>query len=522
MVRGVIAGVGVGGVVAVLGLSVLSLAVPLTPANAPDVPAAAPGASTPAPGLPSPVGSSAASPETAVTLPEGSPFASGAGDRAPAAPGPAPVAPEAAATAPQAPVPAPVPAATPALAGTEPPARPQTTAEAPAAPQPPDTATAALEVQPEAEMPVGVPPPGEAVAPDLPPADAPAAETAAVPEPAPGPEEITLMPDGALVPPGPERPRVFAAGEGESRFAAAEGTTVNRLPQIGAEAPEAPAPEAAASGFKRPPGVGAPETATPEVLAPEAPASRLPQIQPEGGTAAEPAAPAARPALRAFAAPFTATPGLPLYSVVLIDEGTAAGGLDRDTIKALGLPFTIALDPARPDATEAAADYRAAGFEVAMLADALPTGATAQDLEVAFAEWHRRLPEAVALVEPGQPEIQTSSKLVQQAVKALGAEGMGYVTQAQGIASAAQVARAAGLPEASIWRVLDARRDKAALISRTLARAAFEAGRQQGVVVMLSTWPESVAGLQAWAPDAKGKVDLAPLSALLLSRAGGQ
>lgn len=513
MSKGVMAGVGAGSVVAVLGLGLASLTLPPVPMPANDAapalaaPEAAPKPAapvtpapvTPAPGLPAPAGS----PETAIAVPAASEFARGGADQTPVPPMPAPAAPEGASVAPAAPVAVGEP--TPAPAGTEPPARPMPSVDAPAPLATPETAQAALETAPEAEAPVGVPPPGEAAAPDLPQAEVAAAPEpalvepepaapAAAPEPAPGTaaeaEEITLMPDGALVPPA-ALPRVFSVGEGNTGFAAAEGTRVNRLPQIGTAA---------------------------QATAPEPAPSRLPQIAAAADPAPEADAPRA-PALERFGAPFRATPGLPFVSVVLIDPGTDAGALDRDTLMALGLPVTLALDPARPDATEAEAAYRAAGFEVAILAQPLPAGAAPQDFEVTFAEWHRRLPEAVALVEPDQPALQSSAPLVKQAVHVLGAEGMAYVTQSLGVSGAAQVARGAGLPEASIWRVLDARRDKAEVIERTLARAAFEASRKGGVVVMLTAWPESVAGLQAWAPEAQGKVDLAPLSAAVLARA---
>jgi len=582
MGRGVGAGFGAGGVVAVLGLGLLSLSSPLPHpalgpvANAPAAPApAAPEAAAPeaAAAMPSSTAPEGA-PAAALEVPAGSEFARGGADTIPAAPAEVVEAPESAATPEQ-------PAAqgeTPlALPGTEPPARPEAGAEAPTAPEPPPTASAALETAPQAEAPVPVPPPGEAVAPDLPQAEAEAApaavpeaaapsegaavqpapapeavpEVAAAPEPAApseapiaaaepqpaesqpaapqpaaseAPSEITLMPDGAVVPPKPDLPRVFVAGEGQGRFATAEGTTVNRLPQIGGQpqapalprlaAPAAPA-ETQKPGFKRPPGAEpAPEADLPRVITPEpaAPEAEAP-VAPGSVTLAEDAA------LRRYAAAFTETPGLPLFSVVLIDVGTAAGGLDAETIKTLGPAVTVAIDPERPDAAAAMADYRAAGMEVAILADPLPKGATAQDVEVAFDAWHRALPEAVALVEPERPVLQVSSRLVNQAVKVLGAEGMAYVTQAIGIEGAAQIARNAGLPQASVWRVLDGRRDKAPVIERTLSRAAFEASRKGGVVVMLSAWPESVAGLSQWLAEAGGTVSAAPLSAMALHSA---
>lgn len=501
MARGLVSGLAAGSVVAVLGLGGLSLVMPLPQGATPGQPSSGPQApaSVPAtvPATEAATGAPATGPATAIPLPEGSEFARAGADATPApAQEAAPLAePKAAPAAPAAePVPEPAPP------GTEPPARPSLDATPPLAPTPPQTAAAALETAPEAEPAMPVPPPGEAEAPLLPRAEGEA--------PPPG-AEITLLPDGALLPPDPNLPRGAASNTAPQPparvgFADAQGTKVNRLPQVGAAA----APAAEKPGFKRPPGA----EAAPEMGPETAPKAATPEI----------AAPAAAQegsqgkALERFAAPFTAQPGKPLFAVVLIDVGTAAGGLDRETIAALGPSVTVALSPTRPGAAEDAAFYRAAGLEVAMLADALPAGATAQDLEVSFEAWHRALPEAIALVEPPEPRVQTGSKLVTQAVKALGAEGMAYVPQDLGMASALQIAASAGLARASIWRVLDARREKAPVVTRTLSRAAFEAARDGKLVVMLSAWPESVAGLNAWRAEASAALNLAPLSSVAL------
>lgn len=449
LIKGMVAGVVVSG----LGLGAVSLVLPL--------PSQGPGRT--APPKAAPLDPAATDPAAAQAVP-GTPAAK-----------PAP-----ARTAPTEGQPAPVLAPV-----TEPPAKPETAVTPPVIAPPEQTPAVALDLPPQAEpaMPV---PPGIASAPDLPPD-----LSAAAPAPAPGPGgEITLMPDGALVPPGPARPRVIVPGqggpaEGGAGFAAAEGTKVNRLPQVGS----------APRGSSVPPS-GAPVT-------------------PFGTDAAPPAAPpapeASGPALTRFGAAFVEKPGKPYVTVLLVDVGTTAGGLDAQTIAALGSWVTVVLDPAAPGVTEAAATYRAAGLEVAMLAGSLPAGAQAQDLEVALAAWQRAVPQAVALVEPETPVLQGKAPLLAQAEKALAAEGMAYVTQPGGIGARATK----DVPRAGIFRVLDTRRDKAAVISRTLGRAGFEAARDGATVVMLSAWPESVAGLTAWAAEEGANYNLAPLSALI-------
>lgn len=499
------------------------------------------------------------------TIPEGSEFDSAGSVRAPQLGQPV-GAPVATGVAP----PVSLPESTepePAMAGTTPPARPEAAAEVAAPQAAPEAAQAALDATPEPEAPVPVPPPGEVETPALAPAapegagtDLPVAAAApggpeprvpagtapatltpetAVPEAAPartapaetaepggeareagdriavlpaepGPTgagtaapdlprvipppstpdsgpEIVLLPDGSPVSPGtPDLPRVFRP-DGQSApqlsgapvpgFADASGVRVNRLPTIGAPDPTAPT----ASG--------------------------------EGGAITAPDATAEAPPLRRYASAFAAPAETALLSVVLVDVGTAAGGLDPVTLKTLGLPVTVALDPGQADVAARAAEYRAAGLEVAILAQPLPAGATPADLEVALEAWHRAVPEAVALVEPGQPLIQNNRGLAQQLTKALAREGLGLITQDQGLNAAAQIAGAEGLPEAEVWRVIDGGREDAPVVERMLGRAGFEASRDGRLVVMLTSWPQSVAGLVAWAAGAPRGVTLAPVTA---------
>jgi len=476
MTGGLIKGAAAGVIVSGLGLSAaaLLLPVPQMPAELAKTSAAPPAAAP----LPAP---SEANPVGVLNLPAGSEFARPGTEALPAAPPAAPSLGEPS-LAPEPPqVEAGQDSGATSAAITEPPARPETGAEPPEVPAPPAPEPAALATVPKAEAEMPVPPPGEARAPDLPPADA-----------ASGIEkngEITLMPNGAVVPPSPGLPRVFAPGAGTGFAQAAP--KASRLPQIGD----------ASKGSAMPP-----SAQPPKAFGKPAPSLTPVPALAEAGEAAKPEG----LALERFAAPFSAKPGKPHFSVLLIDVGTAAGGLDRETIKALGPWVTVVLDPAAADAREAAALYRAAGLEVAMLADPLPPGALAQDVEVALGAWRQAVPEAVALVEPETPVLQGSSLLLAQAEKALAAEGMAYVTQPGGIG-----ARDSSTVSAAIWRVLDGKRDKAPVISRTLSRAAFEADKEGAVVVMLSAWPESVAGLTAWAAEEGARLNLAPLSATL-------
>lgn len=318
----------------------------------------------------------------------------------------------------------------------------------------------------------------------------PFAQTA--PETAPDTAPDSLQPDdGLIVIDAPSAPAGTPAGSLQN----APGTVVNRLPTISATAPRDPylPPPDGAVIDPATLGQGATLTVTPTTLSPEALSRQGPSP------------------LDTFATPFTPSEGA-YFTVVLLDPGSKAGGLDQSTVLTLGIPVTVAIDPTRPRAAEDAKAYRAAGYEVAILASALPQGASAQDVEVALEAWRQVLPEAVAVVEGPEPIFQNNRNAAQAMTRALAREGLALVTQTNGLNAAEQLAKSSGLPNAKIWRVLDTGREKAPTIDRMLDRAAFEADRMGAVAVMLSTWPESVTGLLQWTPPAG--TQLAPLSAL--------
>ncbi|MGO4854555.1 divergent polysaccharide deacetylase family protein [Phaeovulum sp. W22_SRMD_FR3] len=403
----------------------------------------------------------------------------------------------------------------PILTETAPAARPESTLAAPEPVSGSGPVMAAAPAAPGAEEPIPVPPPGEVETPALAPVENPRL---------PGPAPVQL--------PQPALPRVLpppaTPGDGAAMFENAPGTQAapeSSAPEPALQAGAAPAPavgEVAPAeadipqpGFSNAPGVAvnrlpsisAPGEGTPDPDAPEA--ADLTPLTPE-------AASGPRRALQIFAADAVLTPDLPVMSVVLVDPGVAAGGVSTETLARLGLPVTIALDPTRAAAPAAADAYRAAGLEVAILAAALPAGAKPSDVEVALEDWHRQLPEAVAVVEPAAPQIQNNRVLAQQLVKALAADGLGLVTQDRGLNAAYQLAPSEGLGQALIWRVLDAGRESAPVIQRTLERAAFEAERDGSVVVMLTAWPDTVEALQQFALSRGQTLTLAPVSAVAL------
>ncbi|MDP2063201.1 MAG: divergent polysaccharide deacetylase family protein [Phaeovulum sp.] len=452
----------------------------------------------PAPAAPATVPGRAA-PPAIIEVPAGSEFARAPGDALALRPGA-----DAAPAQPNLPAaPLATVEAAPAVAGTDPAARPAAPS-GPVAPGAPvaDLASPAL---PQAEQPLPVPPPGEAFAPVL---------SAAALSDLPASPDVLAAPAAAASPlAAPVADAAPDAAAAADKPAAASPPQAAALPDIilvpdtvpsspaAAALPQPGFATAAAPGFANAPGVAV---------------NRLPSI----GSAPAPVNPtppaeALRPIV-AYGTDYTATGG-PMLALVFLDPGA---GADIAALQALGLPLTIALDPMRAGARDAAAAYRAAGFEVAILAQPLPTGATPTDLEVALADWRRVLPEAVAVVEPPEPVVQGNRSLAQQLVAVLARDGLGLATQSgKGLNAAEQLAAAAGVPQAAIWRVLDTETDKAPAIRRYLDRAAFEAARGKGVAVMLRAWPETLAGLAEWHAGREGGPELAPLSALAL--AGG-
>ena len=243
------------------------------------------------------------------------------------------------------------------------------------------------------------------------------------------------------------------------------------------------------------------------------------------------------PAVTAHASGYRST-GRPLFAVVLIDDlGDGPEVMaERETLTRFPFPVTIALDPARPGAAEAADLYRAAGVELVMLADALPRGGTAQDFEVALEAARAAMPEAVALADlPGGALARDRGRLA-AVLPALAETGHGLVTLQGGLGGGLAAAERAGVPATGAYRILDADGERASVITRYLDRAIFEAVNDGAVTVVGRARPDTVSALYAWAldgaevetdalrrginrPETRGSrsraVDIAPLSAVL-------
>lgn len=388
-----------------------------------------------------------------------------------------------------------------------PPAAPTVAAEAPASPSLPVPATPPATVAEGPSEPVAADPAAQPQ--DSAEADMPPEATEPPPVPPLSPEEEALLaplpgevPAHSPLAPEPEDEAAAASAEPVAPTEPLLDSPAADRPEPGDTAPAAaPRPEPGLAGTVE--GVTTDRLPSIEVAPPVDPAAEAEPVLTEDP----------RPLAR-FAAPFDNPEGKPLFAIVLADDGRAQ--IDRAALAALPLPVTIALDPAAPDAARLAADYRAAGKEVAMLATGIPAGAKPSDLEVAFAAHAAALPEAVAVVDLPEGGFQSQQSLAAALVPLVKAQGRGLVTFDRGLNAGDQVARREAVPATLIFRQIDAGAESVPVMRRYLDRAAFKAAQDGRVAVYGTASPEVITALLEWSVEGRaGSVALAPLTALL-------
>ncbi len=499
MSRGFARGLVFGGVVAVLGLGVVSqVSTPPQRAANSTEPVLEPG--LPETGVPAPTD---AAPETPEASSE--PLAPQAAEMPPAEPAPAEPTPVDTETVPQATEPATDDAGNEPAAMTLPPAL----AEAPVAP------SGAL-APPSGESALSPPPPE--AAPSAPGVEMGPADAELPPPPPLTPEEeALLLPPETELPPAPAEIGPEAVDPAEIGLLPVEPPESGTTPADAAEpaTPETP-PQLPGDGPALAPEGGI----RPDPMLPPA-SGRLPRIGDAPAPAAEPVpgvdlptVPEDAPALIRYARAFDNPAGKPVFAILLIDTGGPT--LDRERLAALDFPVTFVIDPQAPDATAAEAIYRAAGQEVVTLATGIPKGASASDLEQTFQANGVSLPQSVAVLDPGTEGFQDNRPLAGQVVPLIKAQGRGLVTWDRGLNAADQVARRDGVPAARIFRRLDGEGEATPVIRRYLDRAAFKAVQEGRVTVIGETRPETIAALLEWTVEGRAaQVALAPLTAVL-------
>lgn len=503
MIRGVLAGMVSGGVLALLLASVASLSVPLPTGH---------GAGAAAPAEPA-VAPTTPMAETPAAVPDAPADSLPAVVPADPAPGAVPVAP-----APEvsdepgqglAVLPDPAVQGDPSVPGPMAPAPVTEMAALPVAPGP-DPALGTAAPSPAPVVPSATPP--EAVPSPVPQADAPQAPATM----APAPEAAAAQPDQPAAP-GTDAPQ------------AAPAALPTPEPEPEAQPTHAPEPEAQPAPAPQPEPQPQPDPAEAALPQPGfggavdgVRTGRLPRIgdapveaAPEAEAETAVAVPEDAPALLRNARAFANAEGKPPMAILLLDD--PASGVDLAALAAGPVALTLVIDPTAPDAAARAALWRGAGQEVALLADALPARGRDGDYEVAMESLATAFPQALAVVEGAGQPLPTDRAGSSALIAALAARGYGLVTRGGGLNALDQTAGRAGLPAAAIFRALDAEGETAPVIRRYLDRAAFTAQQDGRVIVVGRLRADTVEAIQDWASTSNraAALALAPVSALV-------
>lgn len=219
------------------------------------------------------------------------------------------------------------------------------------------------------------------------------------------------------------------------------------------------------------------------------------------------------PPIEAFAAEFSNPESKPLMSIVLIDDEDAVGA---EALLDFPYPLSFAINPSDPQAQDKMARYRAAGFEVVVLAD-FPAAATPGDAETALEVWFGDLSESVALLEGIDGGIQGNRALSDQVTAVVDAGGRGLITQDRGLNTVQKLAARDGVPSGVVFRDFDGAGQTPTVMRRFLDQAAFRAGQEGAVIMLGRVQPDTISALLLWGlQDRASRVALAPVSASLL------
>ncbi|MEL6587931.1 MAG: divergent polysaccharide deacetylase family protein, partial [Pseudomonadota bacterium] len=234
----------------------------------------------------------------------------------------------------------------------------------------------------------------------------------------------------------------------------------------------------------------------------------------EEAAAAEQAAKTAKIVVNAV--PFENPDALPLFGIVLIDDGN--GDVTRGNLLSFDLPVTFALDPTRPGAVEAAKAYRDAGHEVLMLADAIPANAQSVDVEVALAGALAEMPIAVGVLDRQEASLTNDRDALGGLLAPMSEAGLGLVAYKGGLNSGITRAARSGVPTTTVYRILDKEQERPTVITRYLDRATFEAAQNGHAVVVGRATTDTVTALYSWSAGRRaGTVAVAPISHILKS-----
>ena len=270
-----------------------------------------------------------------------------------------------------------------------------------------------------------------------------------------------------------------------------------------------PVPEAGSGGLAAP--RDSPVSSGQPSAMPDAPTTDQPVTAPQAQSATPEAEATREPALRRNAAAFANRGGKPLMAVVLVE--VASSTLTFETLENFPYPLSIALDPDRPGAAEAAALYRTAGFEVLLTVDLAPNAAPAAT-RAALQSSLDRVPQAVAVLEGGAGGLPLAGM-----APVLARSGHGLVTRTPDpdLDPGRGVPALAGVTAAPLQRDLDGQGQGTDAIEAALDQAAASADAQRGVIVLGRMRADTLRALSLWSGQGGARrMTLAPLSAVLL------
>ena len=350
----------------------------------------------------------------------------------------------------------------------------------------------------------------ETPAPDM---AAPEEEVAALAEPELAMPEVEEMPatdDAPAVDPVPEAAPEAAQPETPAAETPAADTTVTEtddgtlIAGAGQVTPGVDTDEDRLGGDPEPP--------------PPAVSDRLPRIGDEPAAESEVPSPLAEdvPLLRKNALDFTTIPELPEMAVVLLDTGPG-----RETVGDVALmpfPLSVAVDASQPDA-EAAIDYYRANNAEVILVVPFPPGVTATDVDVTMQAYDALLDKVVAVMVPESVGFQNAGDAAAQLATVLGEKGLGLLSYPAGLNTGHKTAVSEGVPATLVFRDLDPEDQSADVIRRFLDNVAFRARNEEGTVALARVRPDSLQALLEWSLGNRAQtVNLAPLSALLIEQ----
>ena len=210
----------------------------------------------------------------------------------------------------------------------------------------------------------------------------------------------------------------------------------------------------------------------------------------------------------------------PLVSIILIDDGKIAAQLP--SLQGLNLPLTIAVSLDEDDASERAAQYRDAGFEVLAMTPrnvklSLSGGQSSTQVSELLTQYFEILPSAIGLIDRPSANLQRDQRLSRSIVKHFATTGHGLITYAGGLNGAKRVADQENVANGTVFAFVDKSGEAGQIITQQLDRAAREARKSGSALVMATASKATLGTLVSWSLSSNARaVTLAPVSASLL------